>query len=50
MAHVGRALAVAVGTGLARPEMFNGRPANRRPHLMVSGVDELLKLCMEVAS
>jgi NagD protein len=47
MAHRGRALAIAVGTGLGaadlgRPDAYDGLPAARRPHLRVRGVDELL--------
>ena len=49
MAHLGRAFAVAVGTGLAGPDAFAGRPDHRRPHLTVSGVDELLRLCQDAA-
>jgi HAD superfamily hydrolase (TIGR01450 family) len=48
MAHRGRALAIAVATGLAGPDAFAQRPENRRPHLMLSGVDELLTLCRQV--
>ena len=42
MAHRGRALAIAVGTGLGGPGAYDGLPASRRPHLQVQGVDELL--------
>jgi len=42
MAHRGRALAIAVGTGLGGSA--DGVPASRRPHLAVRGVDELLEL------
>jgi len=42
MAHRGRALAIAVGTGLGGPRAYDARPASRRPHLQVRGVDELL--------
>ena len=42
MAHRGRALAIAVGTGLGGPDAYDGLPAARRPHLQVRGVDELL--------
>lgn len=45
MAHRGRALAVAVGTGLGTPEAYARLPADRQPHLLVRGVDELLDLC-----
>ena len=42
MAHRGRSLAVAVGTGLGGPGAYDGLPASRQPHLQVRGVDELL--------
>jgi 4-nitrophenyl phosphatase len=42
MAHLGRALAIAVGTGLGGANSYDGLPASRRPHLRVRGVDELL--------
>jgi 4-nitrophenyl phosphatase len=42
MAHRGRALAIAVGTGLGGAGAYDGLPASRRPHLQVRGVDELL--------
>ena len=45
MAHRGRALAIAVGTGLSGADSYDGLPASRRPHLAVRGVDELLVLC-----
>ncbi|MGH3192214.1 MAG: HAD-IIA family hydrolase [Streptosporangiaceae bacterium] len=45
MAHRGRALAIAVGTGLGGADSYDGLPASRRPHLSVRGVDELLALC-----
>lgn len=48
MAHRGRALAIAVATGLAGPDAFAHQPENRQPHLMLSGVDELLTLCREM--
>jgi 4-nitrophenyl phosphatase len=44
MAHRGRALAIAVGTGLGGPGAYHGLPATRRPHLQVGGVDELLAM------
>jgi 4-nitrophenyl phosphatase len=44
MAHRGRALAIAVGTGLGGPDAYDGLPASRRPHLQVRGVDELLMM------
>ena len=42
MAHRGRSLAIAVGTGLGGPGAYDDLPASRRPHLQVRGVDELL--------
>ena len=42
MAHRGRSLAIAVGTGLGGAAAYDGLPAARRPHLQVRGVDELL--------
>jgi 4-nitrophenyl phosphatase len=45
MAHRGGALAIAVTTGLAEPEAF----AHRRPHLMLSGVHELLTLLRDTS-
>jgi 4-nitrophenyl phosphatase len=44
MARRGRALAIAVGTGLGGPDAYDGLPASRRPHLQVRGVDELLMI------
>jgi 4-nitrophenyl phosphatase len=44
MAHRGRALAIAVGTGLGGADAYDGVPASRRPHLQVRGVYELLAL------
>ncbi len=45
MAHRGRALAVAVSSGLGGPESYRQLPSERQPHLHLSGVDELLVLC-----
>ena len=45
MAHRGKALAVAVSTGLGGPESYRHLPPERQPHLHVSGVNELLTLC-----
>jgi hypothetical protein len=45
MAHRGRVLAVAVGTGLGTVDAYHGLPAARRSHLLLGGVDELLALC-----
>jgi 4-nitrophenyl phosphatase len=47
MAHRGRALAVAVTSGLAAADAFDHLPQARRPHLHVRGVDELLSICQE---
>jgi NagD protein len=44
MAHRGRALAIAVGTGLGGSASYEGLPLSRRPHLQVRGVDELLEM------
>jgi NagD protein len=44
MAHRGRSLAIAVGTGLGDEAAYDDLPASRRPHLRVRGVDELLTL------
>jgi 4-nitrophenyl phosphatase len=47
MAHRGRALAVAVDTGLGGPDAYDHLPPRRRPQLHLRGVDELLALCRE---
>jgi len=47
MAHQGRALAIAVGTGLGGSASYEGVPPSRRPHLWVRGVDELLEILGE---
>jgi HMGL-like/HAD-hyrolase-like len=44
MAHRGRALAIAVGTGLGDAASYDELPRSRRPHLRVRGVDELLEM------
>ncbi|QUG92766.1 HAD hydrolase-like protein (plasmid) [Pseudomonas putida] len=44
MAHRGKAMAIAVETGLGTIADFNALPAQRQPHLIVSGVDQLLSL------
>jgi HAD superfamily hydrolase (TIGR01450 family) len=44
MAHRGRALAIAVDTGLGSATAYDHLPPERRPHLHVSGVDELLAM------
>jgi NagD protein len=50
MAHRGRALAIAVHTGLGSAEAFARLPAARRPHISVAGVEELLGLCRRAAA
>jgi NagD protein len=47
MAHRGRALAVAVQTGLAGPDAYDHLPPAKQPHLHLRGIDELLTLCQE---
>jgi hypothetical protein len=49
MAHRGRALAVAVDTGLGGPDAYDHLPPRRRPQLHLRGVDELLGLCREMS-
>jgi len=44
MAHRGRALAIAVGTGLGDSASYQGLAVSRQPHLWVRGVDELLEM------
>jgi 4-nitrophenyl phosphatase len=46
MAHRGKALAVAVSSGLGGLDSYQHLPPERRPHLHVSGADELLSVCM----
>jgi NagD protein len=45
MAHRGRALAIAVNTGLGGANSFAHLPVARRPHISVAGLEELLGLC-----
>jgi 4-nitrophenyl phosphatase len=45
MAHRGRALAIAVTSGLADAASLDGLPAAQRPHLSVPDVAELLAVC-----
>jgi 4-nitrophenyl phosphatase len=45
MAHRGRALAIAVNTGLGQADAFAHLPAARWPHISVAGLEELLRLC-----
>ena len=47
MAHRGRALAIAVTSGLGAAGAYDHLPPARRPHLQVRGVDELLSICQE---
>jgi NagD protein len=47
MAHRGRALAIAVDTGLGGPDAYDHLPPGRQPQLHLRGVDELLALCRE---
>jgi 4-nitrophenyl phosphatase len=44
MARRGKALAIAVDTGLAGPDAYDHLPEGKRPHLHLHGVDELLAL------
>lgn len=50
MAHRGRALAIAVGTGLGGADAYDHLPAERRPHLLLRGIDELLALLTDPSS
>lgn len=50
MAHRGRALAIAVDTGLGDAAAYDHLPARRRPHLHPRGVDELLAMCRACCS
>ena len=47
MAHRGRALAIAVTSGLGTAGAYDHLPPARRPHLQVRGVDELLSVRQE---
>jgi 4-nitrophenyl phosphatase len=49
MAHRGRALAIAVDTGLGDAAAYDHLPPERRPHLRLRGVDELLEMCRQFA-
>ncbi len=44
MAHRGKALAIAVDTGLAGADAYDHLPEGKRPHLHLHGVDELVSL------
>jgi ribonucleotide monophosphatase NagD (HAD superfamily) len=48
MAHRGRALAVAVQSGLAGPDAYDHLPAAKRPHLHLRGIHDLLSLCEDL--
>jgi 4-nitrophenyl phosphatase len=48
MAHRGRALAIAVCTGIGTPAAFASLPAARRPHLTLPGVPDLLAMITDV--
>jgi HAD superfamily hydrolase (TIGR01450 family) len=48
MAHRGRALAIAVNTGLGGMDSFDDVPEAGRPHITVPGMPELLALCRQV--
>lgn len=50
MAHRGRSLAIAVGTGIGAADSFDHLPDSRGPHLSVAGVDELLAICQCVTA
>jgi 4-nitrophenyl phosphatase len=50
MAHRGRALAIAVTSGLADAAALGGLPAAQQPHLSVPGVAELLSVCRRARS
>lgn len=45
MAHRGRALAIAVNTGIGDIDAFEELPPGRRPHLKVDNIAELLAIC-----
>ncbi|MGE5135183.1 MAG: HAD-IIA family hydrolase [Gemmatimonadota bacterium] len=47
MAHRGRALAVAVATGIGTPSAFAQLPDGRRPHLVLPGVSDLAGLLLD---
>jgi 4-nitrophenyl phosphatase len=47
MAHRGRALAVAVQTGLSGPDAYDHLPPARQPHLHLRGIDALLSLYLD---
>ena len=45
MAHRGRALAIAVDTGLGDATAYDHLPPEKQPHLRLRGVGELLEIC-----
>jgi 4-nitrophenyl phosphatase len=47
MAHRGRALAIAVDTGLGGASAYDHLPPEKQPHLRLRGVDELLEICQK---
>ena len=47
MAHVGKACAIGVNTGLGNASSYEDLPVSAQPHLLLSGVDQLLKICRE---
>jgi 4-nitrophenyl phosphatase len=47
MAHRGRALAIAVDTGLGDAAAYDHLPPEKQPHLRLRGVDELLEICQK---
>ena len=47
MAHRGRALAIAVDTGLGDAAAYDHLPQRKQPHLRLRGVDELLEICQK---
>jgi NagD protein len=49
MAHRAKALAIAVNSGLGGADSYAHLPAARRPHIMVTGAEELLSLCRRAA-
>jgi HAD superfamily hydrolase (TIGR01450 family) len=50
MAHSGGSLAIAVSTGIGGTDGFDNLPEERRPHLRLKGVDDLLSLLPPTAS
>jgi 4-nitrophenyl phosphatase len=46
MAHRGKALAIAVASGLGGSDSYRHLPTERQPHLHVSGAAELLSICV----